>query len=117
MKSLLPLLASLPLLAQVDSVEMRTTGISCGVCAMVSEFQFRRMAGVDKVTISLAREAIVIFYKPGGPLLIKHFRAQMGKNRSRTGMQKAVIKHFIISKIKTHFLQVPFEIPVRFGKK
>ena len=59
------LVSTLPLLAQVESVSMRTTGISCGVCAMVSEINFKRMEGVEKVTISLAKESILLTYKPG----------------------------------------------------
>jgi copper chaperone CopZ len=51
--------------AQVEKVAMRTTGISCGVCAAVSELNFKRIPGVDKVKISLSQEAIMITYKPG----------------------------------------------------
>ena len=65
-KYLLLLLApAAPLWAQVERVAMRTTGISCGVCAVVSEFHFRRMPGVDQVHISRAQEAIMLTYKPG----------------------------------------------------
>jgi hypothetical protein len=65
-KYLLLLLATAaPLWAQVERVAMRTTGISCGVCAVVSEFHFRRMPGVDQVHISRASEAIMLTYKPG----------------------------------------------------
>ena len=63
--SWLVLAPAMPALAQVDKVAMRTTGISCGVCAMVSEINFKRIPGVDKVTISLAKEAILLTYKPG----------------------------------------------------
>jgi hypothetical protein len=42
-----------------------TTGISCGTCALVSEINFRRLAGVEKVTISRSNEAVLISYKPG----------------------------------------------------
>lgn len=44
---------------------MRTTGISCGICAGLSEIYFRRLPGVDKVKISLRNEAILLTYKPG----------------------------------------------------
>jgi copper chaperone CopZ len=54
-----------PLSAQVEKVAMRTTGISCGVCAAVSEVNLRRLPGVDKVTISRSKEAIMLSYKPG----------------------------------------------------
>lgn len=46
---------------------MRTTGISCGMCAGLSEIYFRRMPGVDQVKISLSQEAIMLTYKPGAP--------------------------------------------------
>jgi len=62
---LLLLAPAAPLWAQVERVAMRTTGISCGVCAVVSEFHFRRMPGVDQVHISRAQEAIMLTYKPG----------------------------------------------------
>ena len=59
------LLLAATLRAQVERVAMRTTGISCGVCAVVSEYHFRRMEGVDQVRISRAQEAIMLTYKPG----------------------------------------------------
>jgi len=46
---------------------MRTTGISCGICAGLSEIYFRRLQGVDQVKISLSNEAIMLTYKPGAP--------------------------------------------------
>ena len=61
------LLWTVPARAQVEQVAVLTSGISCGVCAAVSEVNFRRMPGVDKVTISLAKEAIFLAYKPGVP--------------------------------------------------
>jgi hypothetical protein len=51
--------------AQVEKIAMRTTGISCGLCAGLSEIYFRRLAGVDKVKISLSTEAIMLTYRPG----------------------------------------------------
>lgn len=62
---LLILLPGMPVRGQVQKVAMRTTGISCGYCAGLSELSFRRMQGVDKVEISLSKEAIMLSYKPG----------------------------------------------------
>ena len=59
------LLLAMPLPAQVEKVEMLTTGISCGACAGLSEIYFRRMPGIAKVTISLSKESITLFYKLG----------------------------------------------------
>ena len=61
----LALASALPGFAQVEKVAMRTTGISCGVCAGLSEIYFKRLPGVDKVAISLSKEAIMLTYKPG----------------------------------------------------
>ena len=59
------LLWTMPVCAQVEQVAVLTSGISCGVCAAVSEVNFRRMPGVEKVSISLSKEAIFLTYKPG----------------------------------------------------
>jgi copper chaperone CopZ len=63
--SALALASAMPGWAQVEKVAMRTTGISCGICAGLSEIYFKRLPGVDKVTISLSKEAILLTYKPG----------------------------------------------------
>ena len=63
-----------PVAAQVDKIAMRTTGISCGLCAGLSEFHFKRMDGVDKVDISLSHEAIMLTYKAGAAFSPKKIR-------------------------------------------
>jgi copper chaperone CopZ len=72
--SVLLVTSTLPMLAQVEKVAMLTTGISCGVCAAVSEVHLKRMAGVDRVAISLAKEEIVIYYKPGAAFSTQRIR-------------------------------------------
>jgi hypothetical protein len=62
---ILPLLLTMPAAAQVEKIAMRTTGISCGICAGLSEIYFRRLPGVDQVKISLKTESIMLMYKPG----------------------------------------------------
>lgn len=57
-------LLAVPGTAQVEKVAMRTTGISCGICAGLSEIYFHRFPGVDQVKISLRTEAIMLTYKP-----------------------------------------------------
>ena len=68
------LVLAAPAAAQVEKVAMRTTGISCGVCAAVSEVNFKRISGVDKVKISLSQEAIMLTYKPGAAFSPKQIR-------------------------------------------
>ena len=72
--SALMLVSVMPAFAQVERVAMKTTGISCGVCAAVSEINFRRLASVDKVTISRSSEAIMVSYKPGSAFHPQEFR-------------------------------------------
>jgi len=60
--------------AQVEKIAMRTTGISCGVCAAVSEVNFKRIPGIDKVKISLSQEAIMLTYKPGAVFSTQQIR-------------------------------------------
>jgi len=72
--SVLLLTSTVPLLSQIETVAMRTTGISCGGCAAVSEINLKRMAGVNSVAISLAKEAIVISYKPGAAFSPRRIR-------------------------------------------
>jgi hypothetical protein len=62
---ILAMAAAQPGVAQVERVALRTSGISCGICAGLSEIYFRRLPGVDQVKISLSKEAILLTYKPG----------------------------------------------------
>jgi copper chaperone CopZ len=63
-----------PGMGQVEKVAMRTSGISCGVCAAVSEVNFKRLPGVDQVKISLSQEAIMLTYKPGAAFSPRQIR-------------------------------------------
>jgi len=65
--------------AQVEKVAIRTTGISCGTCAAVSEIYLRRLAAVDSIKISLSNEAILISYKPGAVFQPKDLRDALQK--------------------------------------
>src|SRR5712692_1036822 len=75
---LLVLALAAPALAQVEKVAIRTSGISCGVCAGLSEMHFRRLPGVDNVRISLSQEAIMLTYKPGAPFDPEGIRKFLG---------------------------------------
>jgi copper chaperone CopZ len=68
-----------PVLAQVEKVAIRTTGISCGTCAAVSEIYLRRLAGIDTIKISLTNEAIMVSYKPGAAFQPKDLRDALKK--------------------------------------
>jgi hypothetical protein len=65
--SALTLALAIPSFAQVEKASMRTKGISCGVCAVVSEVHLRRIEGVDKISISKSAESVMVSYKPSAP--------------------------------------------------
>jgi hypothetical protein len=65
---------TLPAMAQVERVAIRTTGISCGTCAAVSEIYLKRLPSVDKVIISMKNEAVMVSYKPGSSFQPKDLR-------------------------------------------
>ena len=69
----------LPAFAQVEKAAMKTTGISCGTCAAVSEIYLRQLAGIDKIKISLSQEAIMVSYKPGAAFQPKQIRDALKK--------------------------------------
>jgi copper chaperone CopZ len=71
--------SAISLQAQVERVAMRTTGISCGMCAAVSEVYLRQLGGVDKIKISLSQEAIMVLYKPGTAFRPKDIRDALKK--------------------------------------
>jgi len=73
------LVSATSLRAQVEKVAMRTTGISCGMCAAVSEIYLRQLGGVDKIKISLSEEAIMVSYKTGAAFRPKDIRDALKK--------------------------------------
>src|SRR4051812_36530476 len=65
--------------AQVEKAAMRTTGISCGTCAAVSEMYLRRLPQIDKISISMSKESIMVSYKPGASFNPKELREALQK--------------------------------------
>ena len=70
---------TVPAMAQVERVAIRTTGISCGTCAAVSEIYLKRLPSVDKVIISMKNEAVMVSYKPGSTFQPKDLRDVLKK--------------------------------------
>ena len=121
-------ITALPAPAQVDRVAVRTTGISCGTCAAVSEFYLRRLPSIDKIDISLKNEAVMVSYKPGSSFQPKDLREVFQKTdvavtqmqiSARGRVQEQAGKRFFIAG-KDKFLlvsaanspQVPVNTPV-----
>jgi hypothetical protein len=73
------LMVALPATAQVEKAAIRTTGISCGTCAAVSELYLRRLPSIDKITISRKNEAVMVSYKPGATFQPKDLREALQK--------------------------------------
>jgi len=65
--------------AQVERAAMRTTGISCGMCAALSELYLRQLGGIDKIKISLSQEAIMVSYRAGAAFRPKDIRDALKK--------------------------------------
>jgi len=65
--------------SQVEKAAMKTTGISCGMCAAVSEVYLRQLPGIDKIRISLSQEAIMVSYKPGAAFQPKQLHEALKK--------------------------------------
>src|SRR5437762_744334 len=124
----LMVITALPAAAQVERVAVRTTGISCGTCAAVSEFYLRRLPSIDKVDISLKNEAVMVSYKPGSSFQPKDLREIFQKTdvavtqmqiSARGRVQEQAGKRFFIAG-KDKFLlvsaanspQVPTNTPV-----
>src|SRR5438034_3310445 len=124
----LMVITALPAAAQVERVAVRTTGISCGTCAAVSEFYLRRLPSIDKVDISLKNEAVMVSYKPGSSFQPKDLREIFQKTdvavtqmqiSARGRVQEQAGKRFFIAG-KDKFLlisaanspQVPLNTPV-----
>jgi hypothetical protein len=77
--AMLVLAMRLPATAQVEKVAVRTTGISCGTCAVFSEVYLRQLPSIDKITISRSQEAVMITYKPGASFQPADIRAALKK--------------------------------------
>src|SRR5436309_8477069 len=124
----LMVITALPAAAQVDRVAVRTTAISCGTCAAVSEFYLTRLPSIDKIDISLKNEAVMVSYKPGSSFQPKDLREVFQKTdvavtqmqiSARGRVQEQAGKRFFIAG-KDKFLlisaanspQVPLNTPV-----
>jgi len=68
-----------PALSQVEKAAMKTTGISCGMCAAVSEVYLRQLSGIANIKISLSEEAIMVSYRPGAAFQPKELRDALKK--------------------------------------
>ena len=70
---------AIPSFAQVEKAAIRTTGISCGTCAALSEIYLRRLPQIDKIAISMSKESILVSYKPGAEFRPKDLRDALAK--------------------------------------
>jgi hypothetical protein len=127
--SALAILIAVAARGQVEKAAMRTTGISCGLCAGLSEIYFRRLAGVDQVKISLSTESIMLTYRPGATFDPEAIRKileplKVGVVQFQIGVRGQVLedggKRFLIAGRDKFVLldaidspPVPLKVPVR----
>src|SRR5207247_9446056 len=109
-------------------VSIKTTGISCGTCAAVSEIYLRRLPSIDKINISMKNEAVLVSYKPGSSFQPKDLREVFQKTdvgvtqfqiSARGRVQEQAGKRFFIAGKDTSLLisaantpQAPLNTPV-----
>lgn len=77
--TMLVMAGSLPAMAQVDRVAMKTIKISCGACAVFSEIYLKQLGTIDKIQISKSQEAVMITYKPGASFQPADIRGALKK--------------------------------------
>ena len=75
----LTFLMAVPVFSQVEKAALRTTGISCGTCAALSEIYLRRLPQIDKIAISMSKESIMVSYKPGAEFRPQDLREALQK--------------------------------------
>src|SRR5262245_40386931 len=114
-KAMLMLATTLPAMAQVDKVAVKTTGISCGTCAVFSEVYLRQLPTVDKIAISRSQEAVMITYKSGASFQPSDIRAALKKTEvgalqfqigARGSVQEQSGKQFFVAG-NDRFLLIP----------
>src|SRR5438046_10533440 len=102
----LTVITALPAAAQVEKVAIKTTGISCGTCAAVSEIYLRRLPSIDKINISLKNEAVLVSYTPGSSFQPKDLREVFQKTDvgvtqiqiiARVRVQEQAVKRCVIA--------------------
>lgn len=81
---------ALPAGAQVEKASIQTSGISCGVCALVSEARLRGVDGVRDIDISLSTQMVTVYYGHDG-------RFQPGEIRQILDLVRADILSFSVT--------------------
>ena len=111
----LTFLMAVPVFSQVEKAAMRTTGISCGTCAALSEIYLRRLPQIDKIAISMSKESIMVSYKPGAEFRPQDLREALQKTdvgivqlqvSARGRIQQQGGKHFFFAG-KDKFVVLP----------
>jgi len=79
------LLAALPALAQMDRVvaEAHDGDIDCLPCAVTIELNLKKVAGVNKVAVSMSKQLVAITFNDGARFLPKEYRDAIFKAEVR----------------------------------
>jgi len=106
---------TVPALAQVERVAVKTVRLECGLCAVFSEIYLRQISSVDKIQISKSKEAVVMTYKPGATFQPAEIRTALKKTEvgvaqfqigARGRLQEQAGKQFFVAG-KDRFVLVP----------
>jgi len=77
--AILSIIGTVPAVAQVEKVAVKTMRLGCGLCAVFSEIYLRQIPSVDKIQISKSKEAVMMTYKPGGSFQPAEIRTALKK--------------------------------------
>src|SRR4030095_10906464 len=113
--AILSIIGTVPAVAQVEKVAVKTMRLGCGLCAVFSEIYLRQIPSVDKIQISKSQEAVMLTYKPAAIFQPAESRTALKKTEvgvsqfqigARGRLQEQAGKQFFVAG-KDRFVIVP----------
>jgi hypothetical protein len=113
--AMLSIIGTVPAVAQVEKVAVKTMRLGCGLCAVFSEIYLRQIQSVDKIQISKSQEAVMLTYKPAAIFQPAEIRTALKKTEvgvaqfqigARGRLQEQAGKQFFVAG-KDRFVIVP----------
>jgi hypothetical protein len=113
--AILAITGTMPVMAQVERVAVKTVRLGCGLCAVFSEIYLRQITSIDKIQISKSKEAVMLTYKPAATFQPAEIRTALKKTEvgvaqfqigARGRLQEQAGKQFFVAG-KDRFVIVP----------
>src|SRR5262245_4589239 len=113
--AIISIIGTVPAVAQVERVAVKTMRLGCGLFAVFSETYLRQIPAVDKIQISKSKEAVMMTYKPGASFQPAEIRTALKKTEvgvaqfqigARGRLQEQAGKQFFLAG-KDRFVIVP----------